>query len=128
MHAAREIRSTPGQHTDSLPHLMNDESLLLALYPRGRHRSHQDVRTGGICVSHRRLSEPQTRRVAPEEVSRDYAKGTNMRTAVILWDVFDPCGFTLFTDQHGVIYEAHPTGAAATPQPVPRGKPTRAGK
>jgi len=24
-------------------------------------------------------------------------------------DLFDPCGFTLFSDEHGRIYEAHPT-------------------
>ena len=35
-------------------------------------------------------------------------------------DVLDPCGFTLFSDEHGLIYEAHPTvrsnPASSTPQ------------
>lgn len=41
---------------------------------------------------------------------------------VKLSDLFDPCGFTLFADATGKIYEAHPRPAATTPPP-----PTGAG-
>ena len=41
---------------------------------------------------------------------------------VRLSDLFDPCGFTLFADATGKIYEAHPRPATTAPPP-----PTGAG-
>jgi hypothetical protein len=32
-----------------------------------------------------------------------------------LKDLLDPCGFTLFSDEHGVIYEAYPPVLAESP-------------
>ena len=36
---------------------------------------------------------------------------------VSLKDLFDSCGFTLFTDEHGVIYESHPVQVAPLESP-----------
>jgi hypothetical protein len=40
-----------------------------------------------------------------------------------LSDFFDPCGFTLFLDEHGVIYESHPRSVSPDmPKEVARNK------
>jgi hypothetical protein len=38
---------------------------------------------------------------------------------ISLKDLFDLCGFTLFTDEHGVIYESHPSQVAQRESPPP---------
>jgi hypothetical protein len=36
---------------------------------------------------------------------------------ISLKDLFDSCGFTLFTDEHGVIYQSHPAQVAPREAP-----------
>jgi hypothetical protein len=37
---------------------------------------------------------------------------------ISLKDFFDPCGFTLFSDERGVIYESHPSAINRATQPT----------
>ena len=45
-------------------------------------------------------------------------------------DMFDPCGFALFSDERGVVFEAQPTTLLTSPRPeppseIPRGQDER---
>ena len=49
---------------------------------------------------------------------------------ISLKDFFDPCGFTLFSDERGVIYESHPSAIGGSAKPAtetvtPGGRPGR---
>jgi hypothetical protein len=46
---------------------------------------------------------------------------------VSLKDFFDPCGFTLFSDDRGVIYESHPSAINGSVTPTARTTPASAG-
>jgi hypothetical protein len=37
---------------------------------------------------------------------------------ISLQDFFDPCGFTLFSDERGVIYESHPSAISGSAKPT----------
>ena len=42
---------------------------------------------------------------------------------ISLKDFFDPCGFTLFSDERGVIYEAYPTAISESEHPPVQTRP-----